>query len=100
MLRRNEETIIIDTKWKRPSNNSASIEDLRQMYTYGRFWNATQLILLYPGEFDSGEFKSYPNQNDPELKHQCKVSKTHVLNEYDQLDLTIGEKIVEILIGV
>ena len=31
---------IIDTKWKRPKNQSSSISDLRQMYAYNRFWNA------------------------------------------------------------
>ena len=99
VLRRNEETIIIDTKWKRPVDNSASIEDLRQMYTYGRFWNATKLILLYPGEFEKGEYKNYPNPNDPELKHQCKVSKVSVLNDANKLDSKIGENIIESIIG-
>ena len=98
VLRKNEEIIIIDTKWKLPNNNAASIEDLRQMYTYGRFWNARQLILLYPGDFDSGEFNVYPNINDPELKHQCKVSKVHVLDKEGKLNLMIGEKIIELLV--
>ena len=41
---------IIDTKWKRPTNQSSSVSDLRQMYTYNRFWNAKKAMLLYPGE--------------------------------------------------
>ena len=34
------EIFIIDTKWKRPTNQTASISDLRQMYAYNRFWKA------------------------------------------------------------
>jgi 5-methylcytosine-specific restriction enzyme subunit McrC len=40
---------IIDTKWKRPGF-SASVEDLRQVYAYARFWKAEHVMLLYPGE--------------------------------------------------
>ena len=40
---------IIDTKWKRPGF-SASVEDLRQVYAYARFWKAEHVMLLYPGD--------------------------------------------------
>jgi len=42
-------TFVIDTKWKRPGN-SASVEDLRQVYAYARFWDAERVMLLYPGD--------------------------------------------------
>ena len=82
LLRKGDETIIIDTKWKRPTNKVASIEDLRQMYAYGRFWNTEKLVLLYPGEsFDSG-YKYYPNQNDHESEfHQCKIAMVKVIRD-------------------
>ena len=41
-------TTIIDTKWKRITNNKASIEDLRQMYVYNKYWGAKTSMLLYP----------------------------------------------------
>lgn len=97
VLNKGTETIVIDTKWKRPYNNASSIEDLRQMYAYGRFWNATKLILLYPGDDDQGRFKPYPNPNDPELKHQCKTSFISVLDNDDILDDEIGEKIINLI---
>jgi 5-methylcytosine-specific restriction enzyme subunit McrC len=40
---------VIDTKWKSPGF-SASVEDLRQVYTYARFWDAENVMLLYPGD--------------------------------------------------
>lgn len=33
VLRSGDKTYVIDTKWKRPKNNTASVSDLRQMYT-------------------------------------------------------------------
>ena len=97
VLRKGTETIIIDTKWKRPTNNSSSIEDLRQMYTYGRFWDATKLVLLYPGNFETGKFRIFPNPNDPEMKHECKASFVSVLDEDGNLDKGIGEKVLMII---
>lgn len=97
VLRKGDETIVIDTKWKRPYDASASIEDLRQMYTYGRFWNATKLILLYPGDVENGSFKPYPNEYDPEKKHTCKTSFVSVLDDNHCLDTTIGENVINII---
>jgi 5-methylcytosine-specific restriction enzyme subunit McrC len=95
VLKKGGETIIIDTKWKRPNNNSASIEDLRQMYTYGRFWKTNKLVLLYPGlGFDSG-YLPYPNPNDHDFDfHQCKTLFVNIL-EGDKIDTNIAFKIIQ-----
>jgi 5-methylcytosine-specific restriction enzyme subunit McrC len=89
------ETFVIDTKWKRPNNNSASIEDLRQMYTYGRFWKTNKLVLLYPGlAFDSG-YLPYPNKNDHDSDfHQCKTLFVNIL-EGDKIDTNLAFKIIQ-----
>jgi 5-methylcytosine-specific restriction enzyme subunit McrC len=94
VLKKGGETIIIDTKWKRPTNKAASIEDLRQMYAYARFWYTNKVVLLYPGEsYDSG-YKSYPNHNDlhdHETEfHQCKIAMVNVLE-----DGVLSEKLAE-----
>lgn len=91
VLKKGTETIIIDTKWKRPTNKTASIEDLRQMYAYARFWKTNKVVLLYPGEqYDSG-YKSYPNLNDHEENfHQCKIAMVNVLDKG-----VISEKLAE-----
>ena len=96
VLRRGEETFIIDTKWKRPTNKSASIEDLRQMYAYGRFWDSDKLMLLYPGKHHDSGYESYPNKFDEYRNHQCKISMVSVLDG-SSLDLTIGEQIVRLV---
>jgi 5-methylcytosine-specific restriction enzyme subunit McrC len=97
VLKKGDETIIIDTKWKRPTNKSASIEDLRQMYAYARFWKTNKVVLLYPGEpYDSG-YKSYPNQHDHESDfHQCKIAMVNVV-ENGILSANLAEEVIELL---
>ena len=100
VLRRGEggkkETFVIDTKWKRPTNKSASIEDLRQMYAYGRFWDSDMLMLLYPGKDHDSGYEGYPNEFDSNRNHQCKIGIVNVLDE-NSLDLRIGEKLINML---
>ena len=91
----NNETYIIDTKWKRPINKPVSIEDLRQMYAYGRFWDSDKLMLLYPGENHDSGYESYPNEFDSNRKHQCKIVRISVLND-NYLDLNIGQKVIKL----
>lgn len=98
VLRKGSDTFIIDTKWKRPNNISASIEDLRQMYTYGRFWKTNKLVLLYPGlTFDSG-YLPYPNKNDHDFDfHRCKTLYVNIL-ENNKIDTNLASKILQHLV--
>ncbi|MWW23150.1 McrC family protein [Algibacter lectus] len=107
VLRQGEKTIIIDTKWKRPNRSSASVGDLRQMYTYCRFWDAEKAMLLYPGDYAENKFKSYltddysKHENDEasDIDHQCKMGFVSVLGEEGELDKDIGNKIIKLLEG-
>jgi 5-methylcytosine-specific restriction enzyme subunit McrC len=94
VLRQQDETFVIDTKWKRPLNNAASIEDLRQMYAYARFWKTNKVMLLYPGEhFDSG-YHSYPNNFDHETNHhRCKIGMVNILEE-GELSKSLAEDVL------
>jgi 5-methylcytosine-specific restriction enzyme subunit McrC len=83
VLRRAEEVFILDTKWKRPFfNKTVSIADLRQMYSYARFWQTNKVMPLCPGEpYDSG-YNTYPNHDDYETDHhQCKIAMVNVLKD-------------------
>lgn len=91
----NEEVFVIDTKWKRPTNKSASIEDLRQMYAYGRFWDSDKLMLLYPGESSGTKFLSYRNHEIDQRDHQCKVALVSVLDAERRLDNEIGKIVIK-----
>jgi len=45
-----DKTVVIDTKWKYESK--VSIQDIRQMYAYGDYFDAEQNFLLYPDKLD------------------------------------------------
>jgi 5-methylcytosine-specific restriction enzyme subunit McrC len=91
------EVIVVDTKWKRLANKSASVEDLRQMYAYGRFWDAEKVMLLYPGNKSNNDFVPYRNQEFDSTEHQCKLGFVNVIDGEGKLDQKIGEEVLRLL---
>ena len=102
VLKKGEETYIIDTKWKKPEK-AVEIQDLRQVYTYGKFWNSKKVMLLYPGNsqnYDSAEF-----EDDTKNKIRCYryfgsvVSNNNGIAELNnKLGREIHERIDELII--
>jgi 5-methylcytosine-specific restriction enzyme subunit McrC len=98
------ETYIIDTKWKRPLNSSASVADLRQMYAYNRFWKAEKAMLLYPGNLTNNKFREFKTDdynntnNGPEsILHKCKMGFVSVLDKDNNLNENVGEEVLKLL---
>jgi 5-methylcytosine-specific restriction enzyme subunit McrC len=104
VLRKGSQTFIIDTKWKRPQNKTASISDLRQMYAYCRFWNAEKAMLLYPGASKKTSFKAFKtedffrdNDHTTSIIHMCKSGFVSVLDDDNKLSDTIGKQVLDLL---
>lgn len=99
VIEKDSKKYIIDTKWKCPKEKKASVSDLRQMYTYSRFWNAERSLLLYPGENKSNAFVNYQTEeyliNGNTMNHQCKMGFVSVLNENGRLSDNIGVDVLE-----
>lgn len=91
----NPKTYIIDTKWKVPSKHS-SIQDLRQLYAYARFWNSDSVMLLYPGNSDFNEVHEFQD-NLVEGKVKCHKTFVSVMNEAQVLNTLIGKEILLVL---
>ena len=85
VIKFNGETTIIDTKWKRITNNKASIEDLRQMYVYNKYWGAKKSMLLYPkGDLDKQNivgtyYTDIDNEKDP--ANSCEIGYLDVIKD-------------------
>lgn len=104
-------TYIIDTKWKIPTDSTPN-SDLRQMYAYGRYWNAESIMLLYPGNSGTTKYISFENEEyylpDPldkekveSIKHQCRKGVVSVLSTdpNEKLNPNIGAEVLKLLRG-
>jgi 5-methylcytosine-specific restriction enzyme subunit McrC len=78
-------TTVIDTKWKRVFNNRASIEDLRQMYVYNKYWGAQKSMLLYPkDDLSKQNITGSYYQEDSQIKdeeNQCEIGYLNIVKE-------------------
>jgi 5-methylcytosine-specific restriction enzyme subunit McrC len=97
VLTKDAKTYIIDTKWKLPGN-SATVEDLRQMYAYARFWDAEKVMLLYPGNKEHSGFKAYKNSDIDGIEHSCKMGFVSVTNESGELNNGIGATVLGMML--
>uniref|UniRef100_UPI003D123C0B 5-methylcytosine restriction system specificity protein McrC n=1 Tax=Phaeodactylibacter xiamenensis TaxID=1524460 RepID=UPI003D123C0B len=64
LLKSAGQTIVLDTKWKRPGGFGPSSDDLRQLYVYLKYYGAEKAALVYPGgnKTVNGRFSLLPNQ--------------------------------------
>lgn len=102
IIQRNEKTVfILDTKWKLPSNNRPSMDDLRQMYVYNRYWRCKKSMLLYPGAENEARYKGIYNKiegiesysNEP--LEECSVEFITILNEEGKIDTDFGHTLLK-----
>jgi 5-methylcytosine-specific restriction enzyme subunit McrC len=82
VVSKNNKHVVLDTKWKNIAGKNPSPEDLRQMYTYGKFHKDAHTALVYPGvetEFKEGRFL---DEVDPKIrKNLCGILTIKVGNE-------------------
>ena len=76
-----DEKIVVDTKWKTPSNSIPSDNDLRQIFAYNQLFNGSSGILLYPGSRPTriGHFKTDEGGS-------CSLQFINILNESGALN--------------
>lgn len=97
VIKNGEKTFIIDTKWKRPSNQNASIEDIRQMYVYNRFWDSKKSMLLYPGNAPSSKEGIYHDKinSDDHFCHLAFVSVVKKIKYEEKESFILNDEIAK-----
>lgn len=69
---------VLDTKWKNIGWHNPSINDLRQLYVYHRYYKAQQVALIYPGK-ENIHRGSYFKVDSSELSdNECSVIKIEI----------------------
>lgn len=76
----NNETFVIDTKWKIVDSHNPSDDDLKQMFAYNLHWSSTKSMLLYPRIYqEDSSFGDYNYKHLDDKKNQCKLGFVSVL---------------------
>lgn len=91
-------TYILDTKWK--YQKDTSMEDVRQMYAYGNYWEAKKRYLMYPDNIEKEVKKEDGLFYDTRTKElskddKCGLMFVNLLNEENSLNKKIGTRILE-----
>lgn len=78
---------ILDTKWKNIGWYNPSINDLRQLYVYHRYYHAQRVALVYPGEKNIHK-GCYFEENSPHKQelsnNECSVIKIETKAKIDE----------------
>jgi 5-methylcytosine-specific restriction enzyme subunit McrC len=77
ITKNNSQRFVLDTKWKNLDNTRPSVEDLRQLFVYHEFYEATRVAIVYPGtqEIIDG---NYFNERGSRSHKRCAVIPIHV----------------------
>lgn len=74
VLTKNNQAVVLDTKWKNLNGYNPSPDDLRQMYVYHSYLKAKKVALVYPGRNNTlikGNFLDSDRGIKPEI--ECSV---------------------------
>jgi 5-methylcytosine-specific restriction enzyme subunit McrC len=95
----NQKNYILDTKWKRLTDNRPSVEDIRQMYAYHHYFEATKVALVYPGELNglSGKYVEIDQTMDSSM--ECSLIFLPVGEDINKWQEVIRKRI-EIWMGI
>jgi len=88
------QTCVIDTKWRVPLNNQPTDDELKQMYAYNMYWNASRSILLYPEVTPQQEYFGDFHKGRVD-ENKCKVGFVSVFDMDGSLNRSIGKSIIK-----
>lgn len=92
--RENNQTFIIDTKWKVVKDGKPSDDDLKQMYAYNHRWDCSHSMLLYPSTSNQTSIKGNYFKRKNEEIHSCELAFVQVLDG-NKLNRNIAKEILE-----
>lgn len=97
VLKKGEETFVIDTKWKVIESLKPDDEDLKQIFSYNLHWKSYHSILLYPKTNENSESIKGKYLTGLDKDHGCTLAFIRVLNETGGLDKNCAREIIKML---
>jgi 5-methylcytosine-specific restriction enzyme subunit McrC len=96
-IQKGKENIILDTKWKNLNGFNPSPDDLRQMYVYHEYYDATKVALVYPGKENSNRSGHYldKTKNKEIIDKECSIILIAVDNDIKKWQTDIQEKLLK-----
>ncbi|RKR11563.1 5-methylcytosine-specific restriction enzyme subunit McrC [Flavobacterium sp. 90] len=89
----NNGNIVLDTKWKNLNGYNPSPDDLRQMYVYHEYFDATKVALVYPGNNKDSKAGIYLKKDGNHDDKICSVVLINVENKIKEWQIKIREVI-------
>lgn len=93
----NNGNIVLDTKWKNLNGYNPSPDDLRQMYVYHEYFDATKVALVYPGNNKDSKAGIYLKKDGNHDDKICSVVLINVENEIKEWQIKIREVIKQFI---
>lgn len=97
LLQKNNQQLIIDIKWKDLNKQIPSIEDLRQVYVYSKYFDAPNTVLLYPrvGRAKMEGRHAFAAEAKQSKIIHCQILMADILSPGGGLLPNIGKSIIE-----
>lgn len=94
VIKKGEETYIVDTKWKVLDQANPSDADLKQMYAYNLYWKSYKSVLLYPKTKSSPHDTYGKYHKGLKREHGCKLCFIDLLDTNNQLNRSLSAELL------
>lgn len=96
--RETKEVVVLDTKWKNLNGYSPSPDDLRQMYVYHEYFEASKVALIYPGESSNISGQFYLKDQTALDNKFCHILQVPINKDFTRWKVGIVNAIYELIV--
>jgi 5-methylcytosine-specific restriction enzyme subunit McrC len=94
VINKDDNAVVLDTKWKNLNGKNPTPDDLRQMYVYHQYYGAKKVALVYPGSADIVQ-GSYSDIKGSKGEMECSLVSLSVESNIKEWQEEIANKVYE-----